>query len=132
MTVSLDCAAKLMRAPSSMGKNTLRTMQLVLCFIADCNVLILAGKQKKKKTSGAGQLLSSWVIRAYEEFMLAAQATLRQPPAEAKAQGDSLDTRMGQLGKPERYMWLSVRQSNEMRLRLATMREELAQALTSK
>ena len=71
-------------------------------------------------------------IRAYEEFMHAAQATLRQPPAEAKAQGDSLDTRMGQLGKPERYMWLSVRQSNEMRLRLATMREELVQALTSK
>ena len=71
-------------------------------------------------------------IRAYEEYMLAAQAALRQPPMEAKPQVDNLETRIAQLGKPERNRWLSVRQSNDMRLRLATMHEELAQALTSK
>ena len=71
-------------------------------------------------------------IRAYEEYMLAAQAALRQPPTEAKPQIDSLETMIRQLGQPEKSMWLSVRQSNDMRLRLAAMHEELAQALTSK
>jgi len=43
-------------------------------------------------------------IRAYEEYMLAAQAALRQPPTEAKPQVDSLETRIRQLGEPEQNM----------------------------
>lgn len=71
-------------------------------------------------------------IRAYEQFMLAAQAALRQPPAEAKPQVDDLESRILQLGEVERNLIPSVRQSNDARLQLATMHEELLRALTSK
>lgn len=71
-------------------------------------------------------------IRAWQEYMLAAQAALRQPPNEAKPQIDDLESRLLHLAKVERISVLSVRQSNDARLRIAKMREELLQALTSK
>ena len=71
-------------------------------------------------------------IRAWEEYMLAAQAALRHPPNEAKPQVDDLESRLRHLAEVERIVVLSVRQSNDARLQLATMREELLQALASK
>ena len=71
-------------------------------------------------------------IRAWEEYMLAAQAALRQPPNEAKPQIDDLESRLLHLAKVERISALSVRQINDARLRIAKMREELLQSLASK
>ena len=71
-------------------------------------------------------------IRAYEEYMLAAQAALRHPPNEAKPQIDDLESKLRHLAQVERISVLSVRQSNEARLRIAKMHEELLQALASK
>ena len=71
-------------------------------------------------------------FRAWQEYMLAAQAALRHPPNEAKPQIDDLESRLIHLAKVERISVLSVRQINDARLRLATMREELLQALASK
>lgn len=71
-------------------------------------------------------------IRAYEEYMLAAQAALRQPPTEAKPQVDDLESIVRHLGEVEQMLIPSVRQTNDARLRIATMRDELLQALTSK
>lgn len=64
--------------------------------------------------------------------MLAAQAALRQPPTEAKPQVDDLETRIRQLGQAEQNLIPSLRQRNNARLRIATMRDELLQAPTSK
>ncbi|PYT92566.1 MAG: hypothetical protein DMG36_14290 [Acidobacteria bacterium] len=71
-------------------------------------------------------------IRAWEEYMLAAQAALRHPPNEAKPQIDDLESRLRNLAEVERILVLSVRQSNDARLRIAKMHEELLQALASK
>lgn len=71
-------------------------------------------------------------IRAYREYMLAAQAALRQPPTEAKPQIDDLESRVRHLGEVEQNLIPSVRQTNNARLRVATMRDELLQALSSK
>lgn len=71
-------------------------------------------------------------IRAWKEYMLAAQAALHHPPNEAKPQIDDLESKLRQLAEVERISVLSVRQSNDARLRIATMREELLQALASK
>jgi hypothetical protein len=49
-------------------------------------------------------------IRAWEEYMLAAQAALRQPPNEPQI--DDLESRLGHLAEVERILVLSVRQSN--------------------
>jgi hypothetical protein len=71
-------------------------------------------------------------IRAWEEYMLAAQAALRHPPNEAKPQIDDLESRLRNLAEVERILVPSVRQSNDARLRIAKMHEELLQALASK
>jgi len=71
-------------------------------------------------------------IRAYEVYMLAAQAALRQPPTEAKPQVDNLETSILQLGRTEQLLIPGVRGTNNARLEIATMRDELLQALTSK
>lgn len=71
-------------------------------------------------------------IRAWKEYMLAAQAALRQPPNEAKPQIDDLESRLLHLAKVEQISVLSVRQINDARLRIAKMHEELLQALASK
>ena len=70
-------------------------------------------------------------IHAWEEYMLAAQAAFRQPPNDAKPQIDDLESRLLRLAKVERISVQSVREINDARLRLATMREELLQALAS-
>lgn len=82
--------------------------------------------------SAAGTPETDDQIRAWEEYMLAAQAALRLPPNEAKPQINDLESRLLHLAKVERISVLSVRQSNDARLRIATMREELLQALASK
>jgi hypothetical protein len=71
-------------------------------------------------------------IRAYEQFMLAAQAALREPPEKANPQLDDLQSRIRHLGHAEQNLIPSVRLVNDARLRIATMRDELLQALTSK
>ena len=71
-------------------------------------------------------------IRAYEEYMVAAQAALRHPPNEAKPQIDDLESRLRHLAEVERISVLSVRQSNDARLRITKMHEELLQALASR
>jgi hypothetical protein len=71
-------------------------------------------------------------IRAYEEYMLAAQAALREPPGKARARVDNLESKMRRLGEPEQLQATSFRQSNDARVQVATQREELMQALASK
>lgn len=64
--------------------------------------------------------------------MLAAQAALREPPGEARARADDLESKMRRLGEPEQLLATDFRQSNEARVRVATQHEELMQALASK
>jgi hypothetical protein len=90
------------------------------------------GDQTLQELRTARKPESDGKIRAYEEYMLEAQAALRQPPTEAKPQVDDLETRIRQLGQAEQTLIPSLRLTNNARLRIATMREELLQALTSK
>jgi len=71
-------------------------------------------------------------IRAYEEYMLAAQAALREPTAEAKARADDLESKLRRLGEPEQLLAPAFRPTNDARVRVATQRGELMRALTSK
>jgi hypothetical protein len=71
-------------------------------------------------------------IRAYEEYMLAAQSALREPPGKARARADNLESKMRHLGEPEQLQATNFRQSNDARVQIATRREELMQALASK
>lgn len=71
-------------------------------------------------------------IRAYEQYMLSAQAALREPPGEASARADDLESKMRRLTEPEQLLATGFGQSNDARVRVATQREELMQALASK
>jgi hypothetical protein len=71
-------------------------------------------------------------IRAYEQYMLSAQAALREPPGEASARADDLESKMRRLAEPEQLLATGFGQSNDARVRVATQREELMQALASK
>jgi len=71
-------------------------------------------------------------IRAYEEYMLAAQSALREPPGKARARADNLESKLRRLGEPEQLQATNFRQSNGTRVQIATQREELMQALASK
>lgn len=71
-------------------------------------------------------------IRAYEQYMLSAQAALREPPGEANARADDLESKMRRLAEPEQLLATGFGQSNDARVRVATQREELMQALASK
>jgi hypothetical protein len=71
-------------------------------------------------------------IRAYEEYMLAAQAALRKPIAEARARADDLESTKRRLGEPEQLLAPAFRLTNDARVRVATQREELMRALASK
>ena len=71
-------------------------------------------------------------IRAYEQFMLAAQAALREPPEKAKPQVDDLESKIRHLGHAEQNLIPNVRLINDARLRLATLHEELLRLLTSR
>jgi hypothetical protein len=71
-------------------------------------------------------------IRGYEEYMLAAQAALREPPAEAKSRIADLESKLRGLGEVEQNLIPSLRGTNEARILLATAHQELMQALSTK
>jgi hypothetical protein len=71
-------------------------------------------------------------IRAYEEYMLAAQDALREPPADAKSRIADLESKLSRLGKVEQMLIPSLRVTSEARIRLATAYRELMQALSTK
>jgi hypothetical protein len=64
--------------------------------------------------------------------MLAAQAALRKPIAEARARADDLESTKRRLGEPEQLLAPAFRLTNDARVRVATQREELMRALASK
>ena len=90
------------------------------------------GDQFLQKSRTTGKPQSDDKIRPYEEYMLAAQAALREPPAEAKARVDDLESKIRRLGKVEQNLIPSIRATNEARIRLATAHRELMQALSTR
>ncbi len=90
------------------------------------------GDQFLQKLRTASKPESDDKIRTYEEYMLAAQAALREPPAEAKARVADLESKLRGLGKVEQNLIPSLRLTNEARIRLATAHQELMQALSTK
>ena len=90
------------------------------------------GDQFLQKSRTTGKPESGDKIRAYEEYMLAAQAALREPPAEAKSRIADLESKLRRLGKVEQILIPSLRVPNEARIRLATAHQELIQALSTK
>src|SRR2546422_2464835 len=67
------------------------------------------GDQFLQKSRTAGKPESDDKIRKYEECMLAAQAALHEPPAEAKARVDDLESKIRRLGKVEQNLIPSIR-----------------------
>lgn len=90
------------------------------------------GDQFLQKSQTTGKPESDDKIRAYEEYMLAALAALREPPAEAKSRIADLDSKLRRLGKMEQNLIPSLRGTNEARILLATAHQELMQALSTK
>jgi hypothetical protein len=90
------------------------------------------GNQFLQKSRTTGKPESDDKIRAYEEYMLAAQAALREPPVEAKSRVDDLESKIRRLGKVEQNLIPSLRGTNEARILLATAHQELMQALSTK
>jgi hypothetical protein len=90
------------------------------------------GDQFLQKSRTTGKPESDDKIRAYEQYMLAAQAALRESPAEAKSRIADLESNLGRLGKVEQNLIPSLRATNEARIRLATAHQELMQALSTK
>ena len=90
------------------------------------------GDQYLQKSRTTGKPESDDKIRAYEEYMVAAQAALREPPAEAKSRIADLESNLRRLGKVEQNLIPSLRGTNEARILLATAHQELMQALSTK
>jgi hypothetical protein len=90
------------------------------------------GDQYLQKSRTTGKPESADRIRAYEEFMLAAQAALREPPAEATSQIADLEPKLRQLGEAEQNLIPNLRVTNDARTQLANARQELMQVLTAK
>ena len=90
------------------------------------------GDQFLQKSRTASKPESDDKIRAYEEYMLAAQAALREPPSEAKSRIADLDSKLRRLGKVEQNLIPTLRGTNEARILLATAHQELMQALSAK
>jgi hypothetical protein len=90
------------------------------------------GDQYLQESRTTGKPESDDKIRAYEEYMLAAQAALREPPAEAKPRIADLESKLGRLGEVEQNLIPNLRGTNEARIRLATAHQELMQALSAK
>ena len=90
------------------------------------------GDQFLQKSRTAAKPESDDKIRAYEEYMLAAQAALRESPAEAETHIADLEPGLRRLGKVEQNLIPSLRGTNEARIRLVTARNELIQALSTK
>ena len=90
------------------------------------------GYQFLQNSRTTGKPESDDKIRAYEEYMLAAQAALREPPSETKALVDDFESQLRRLGEAEQILIPSIRVTNEARIRLATAHQELMQALSTK
>jgi hypothetical protein len=90
------------------------------------------GDQFLQESRTAGKPESDDKIRAYEEYMQAAQSALRETPAEAKSRIAALESNLRRLGKVEQNLIPSLRGTNEARIRLVTARHELTQALSTK
>jgi hypothetical protein len=90
------------------------------------------GDQYLQKSRTTDKPESDDKIRAYEEYMLAAQAALREPPAEAKSRIADLESKLPRLGKVEQILIPGLRGTNEARIRLTTAHQELMQALSAK
>lgn len=90
------------------------------------------GDQFLQKSRTTGKPESDDKIRAYEEYMLAAQAALREPPTAAKSRIADLESKLRMLGKVEQNLIPSLRGTNEARILLATAHRELMQALSTK
>jgi hypothetical protein len=90
------------------------------------------GDQFLQKSRTTGKPERDDKIRAYEEYMLAAQAALREPPAEAKSRIADLESKLRRLGEVEQNLIPSLRGTNEARILLATAHQELMQALSTK
>lgn len=90
------------------------------------------GDQFLQKSRTAGKAESDDKIRAYDQYMLAAQAALREPPTEATSRIANLESKLPRLGKAEQNLIPSLRTTNEARIRLATAHQELMQALSTK
>jgi hypothetical protein len=90
------------------------------------------GDQFLQKSRTAGKPESDDKIRAYEEYMLAAQAVLRETPAEAKSRIADLESNLRRLGKVEQNLIPSLRGTNEARILVVTAHHELMQALSTK
>jgi hypothetical protein len=90
------------------------------------------GDQYLQKSRTADKPESDDKIRAYEEYMLAAQAALREPPAEAKSRIADLESKLRGLGEAEQNLIPNIRMTNEARIRQATAHRELMQALSTK
>ncbi len=90
------------------------------------------GDQFLRESQTADKPESDDKIRAYEEYMLAAQAALRDPPAETKSRIADLESKLRGLGKAEQNLIPDIRVTNEARIRLATAHQELMQALSTK
>ena len=89
------------------------------------------GDQYLQKSRTADKPESDAKIRAYEEYMLAAQAALREPPAEAMSRIADLESTLRGLGQVEQNLIPNIRVTNEARIRLATAHRELMQALST-
>lgn len=90
------------------------------------------GDQYLQKSRTTGKPESDDMIRAYEEYMLAAQAALREPPADAESRIADLESKLPRLGEVEQNLIPNIRMTNEARIRLATAHQELMQALSTK
>jgi hypothetical protein len=90
------------------------------------------GDQFLQKSRTTGKPESDDKIRAYDGYMLAAQAALREPPAEANSRIADLESNLRRLGKVEQNLIPSLRGTNEARILLATAHQELMQALSTK
>jgi hypothetical protein len=90
------------------------------------------GDQFLQKSRTADKPESDDKIRAYEEYMLAAQAALREPPAEPMSRIAALESKLRGLGQVEQNLIPNIRVTNEARIRLATAHRELMQALSTK
>jgi hypothetical protein len=90
------------------------------------------GDQFLQQSRTTGKAECDDKIRAYEEYMLAAQAALRESPAEAETHIADLEPSLRRLGKVEQNLIPSIRGTNEARIRLVTARDELMQALSTK
>jgi hypothetical protein len=90
------------------------------------------GDQYLQKSRTTGKPESDDKIRAYGEYMLAAQAALREPPTKAKSRIADLESKLRRLGKVEQILIPGLRGTNEARILLATAHHELMQALSTK